>query len=120
MTAAFTGLRQGELAALRWRDVDFPSESVRVVRSYTPGKGFNSPKGGEGPLGVLDCLVGSRSLLYPGETLWTAQLFDELDEGFSKKLLLDKRSFEAKLEEQLTSVSREAGRLMAEVLAVYE
>jgi len=34
MTAAFTGLRQGELFALRWRDVDWRAMRVRVRRSY--------------------------------------------------------------------------------------
>jgi len=35
LTAAFTGLRMGELLALRWRDVDFQLEAIRVRASYT-------------------------------------------------------------------------------------
>ena len=45
LTAAFTGLRQGELIALRWRDVDFPGEHIRVTASYTTGA-LTSPKSG--------------------------------------------------------------------------
>ena len=32
-TAAFTGLRMGELRALRWRDVDFSRYVIRVRSS---------------------------------------------------------------------------------------
>lgn len=35
--AAFTGLRMGELRALRWRDVDFGKALVHVRRNYTHG-----------------------------------------------------------------------------------
>lgn len=35
LTAAFTGLRRGELVALRWRDVDFENQSIRVYESFT-------------------------------------------------------------------------------------
>src|SRR3954452_7842098 len=35
LTAAFTGLRMGELLALRWRDVDFELAAIRVRASYT-------------------------------------------------------------------------------------
>jgi integrase len=43
LTAAMTGLRQGELIGLRWRDVDFPAQRVRVVSPYVRGE-FNDPK----------------------------------------------------------------------------
>jgi integrase len=46
LTAAFTGLRMGELLALRWGDVDFAAETIRVVRSFTIG-GESSPKSGK-------------------------------------------------------------------------
>jgi integrase len=46
LVAAFTGLRRGELVALRWRDVDFPRSHVRVTASYTEG-GLSTPKSGK-------------------------------------------------------------------------
>ena len=46
LTAAFTGLRMGELLALRWRDVDFAGEAVRVRASYSTGQ-LTTPKSGK-------------------------------------------------------------------------
>jgi integrase len=46
LTAAFTGLRRGELLALRWRDVDFGGSTVRVRSSYAGGA-LTSPKSGK-------------------------------------------------------------------------
>jgi len=43
LTAAMTGLRKGELLALRWRDVDWPSARVRVRQNYVRGE-FGTPK----------------------------------------------------------------------------
>ena len=43
LTAAMTGLRQGELIALRWRDVDFAAARIRVRRSCVRGE-FGTPK----------------------------------------------------------------------------
>ncbi len=43
LTAAMTGLRQGELLGLRWRDVDWGAQKIRVVRPYVRGS-FRSPK----------------------------------------------------------------------------
>lgn len=46
LTAAFTGLRRGELVALRWRDADFPAQRVRVSGSYAGGR-LTTPKSGK-------------------------------------------------------------------------
>ena len=43
LAAAMTGLRQGELLALRWRDVDWQATRLRVRRTYTRGR-FGTPK----------------------------------------------------------------------------
>lgn len=42
-TAAMTGMRRGELLALRWSDIDWMHSVVRVRRSYTRGE-FSAPK----------------------------------------------------------------------------
>jgi integrase len=46
LTAAFTGLRRGELLALRWRDVDFPASTIRVRGSFAGGQ-LTTPKSGK-------------------------------------------------------------------------
>ena len=38
-----TGLRQGELLGLRWRDVDFEARKIRVVSPFVRGE-FGDPK----------------------------------------------------------------------------
>jgi integrase len=45
IVAAYSGLRMGELLALRWNDVDFEKRLIHVRRSYTYGA-VNTPKSG--------------------------------------------------------------------------
>jgi len=47
VTAAFCGLRLGELLGLRWRAVDFPRSLISVEASFTRGR-EGSPKSGDG------------------------------------------------------------------------
>jgi integrase len=81
LTAAFTGLRRGELIGLRWRDVDFAGSLVRVRRSYSYG-GLTVPKSGRARavplapevaralarLGARPLWTGEDDLVFPGET----------------------------------------------------
>jgi integrase len=43
LAAAMTGMRQGELLALRWRDIDWPAQRVRIRRNFVRGE-FGTPK----------------------------------------------------------------------------
>jgi Phage integrase, N-terminal SAM-like domain len=45
LTAAFTGLRRGELLALHWRDIDFTGSVIRVRGSFAAGA-LTTPKSG--------------------------------------------------------------------------
>jgi len=81
LTAAFTGLRMGELLALRWRDVDFAGSTVRVRASYYLGQ-LTTPKSGKvravplapdaaaalASLGQRKDWVGDADLVFVGET----------------------------------------------------
>jgi integrase len=51
LTAAMTGLRQGELLALRWRDLDVDALKLRVGQAFVRGE-FKSPKSIRGIRGV--------------------------------------------------------------------
>jgi integrase len=46
-TAVGTGARLGELAALRWDDVDLLSGELHIARSFTEGFGETPPKSGQ-------------------------------------------------------------------------
>lgn len=51
LTAAMTGLRQGELLGLRWRDVDWTSGRIRVRQNYVRGH-WGTPKSRRGSRSV--------------------------------------------------------------------
>ncbi len=80
LTAAFTGLRRGELVALRWRDVDFSGSIIRVRASYHEGV-LSTPKSGKvrsvpmapdvaealATLGTREVCVGDDDLVFLGD-----------------------------------------------------
>jgi integrase len=47
LTAAWTGLRRGELLGLRWSALDFDAQQLHVDESYVLGK-YDTPKSGRG------------------------------------------------------------------------
>ncbi len=48
LTAAMSGLRQGELLALRWRDIEFAGQRIHVRRSWSPvADSEKAPKSGK-------------------------------------------------------------------------
>jgi integrase len=51
LTAAMTGMRQGELLGLRWRDVDWQAKRIRIRRNYTRGH-WSTPKSRSGERSV--------------------------------------------------------------------
>ncbi|MGH2842442.1 MAG: tyrosine-type recombinase/integrase [Solirubrobacteraceae bacterium] len=81
LTAAFTGLRLGELLALHWSDVDFTGATIRVRASYALGV-LTTPKSGKvravpmapdvasalSRLGQRENWVGEDDLVFAGET----------------------------------------------------
>ncbi len=80
LTAAFTGLRRGELLALRWRDVDFEGSTIRVRASYAANQ-LSTPKSGKvrsvpmapdvaaalARLGQRERFVGEDDFVFAGE-----------------------------------------------------
>jgi len=81
LTAAFTGLRMGELLALCWRDVDFADSVVRVRSNFAGGQ-LTTPKSGKvrsvpmapdvasalARLGRRDDWTGDDDLVFPNAT----------------------------------------------------
>ena len=79
LTAAFTGLRLGELLELRWRDLDFTNAVVRVRGNYSTGQ-VTTPKSGKvrsvplapdvaqvlARLSQLEQFTGEDDLVFPG------------------------------------------------------
>jgi integrase len=54
LTAAFSGLRRGELLALRWRDVDFANAAIHVRRSLSDGAEGPPKSGRERTVPMMD------------------------------------------------------------------
>jgi integrase len=72
LVAAMTGLRQGELLALRWQDVDFKNRKINVERSYSGGR-MGKPKSKKSTRSVPTCArVWDALADLFGSTPWAA------------------------------------------------
>jgi integrase len=61
LTAAMTGLRQGELIGLRWRDIDWLGQRIRVRQAFVRGE-FKAPKSRRGVRAVPLAVRVAREL----------------------------------------------------------
>jgi integrase len=85
--AAFTGLRMGELRALRWRDVDFATLNLFVRKSFVHGSEY-APKSGKVrsvPLideaaRVLDQLSQREHFTQPDDLVFVSTVGGHLDD----------------------------------------
>ena len=83
--AAFTGLRQGELLALRWSDVDFVGGLLHVRRNFTGGE--RSAEGQAGPSvpmmpAVIDTLAALKEREHfaaDGDLVFCSEVGEHLD-----------------------------------------
>lgn len=64
LAAVMTGMRQGELLALRWQDVDWTARRIRINRNYVRGQ-YGTPKSRRGrSVPLADRLGGELDGLY--------------------------------------------------------
>jgi len=64
LAGVMAGMRQGELLALRWQDVDWPAQRLRVRRTLVRGE-FGTPKSGRGrSVPLADRLGGELDRLH--------------------------------------------------------
>ena len=86
-----TGMRQGELLALRWADVDFEAAVVRVRRTYTGGA-LGSPKNRERrDVDLISDVVGLLARLRAGESDATGLVFHDGRQNYLSPFVLLRR-----------------------------
>jgi integrase len=98
LTAAFAGLRRGELVALRWRDVDFSKRSIRVEGSFSHGA-VTTTKGGRAravPLvaevaQALARLGQRRYATGPDDPVFPGEIAGHLDASALRRRFVDAR-----------------------------
>jgi integrase len=95
-TAAFTGLRMGELLALRWRDVDFARATVHVRHAITRGE-EGRPKSGrvrsvpltDQAAAALDGLSRRDYFTAPGDRVFCTELGETLSDADVRQRFYD-------------------------------
>jgi integrase len=93
ITAAFTGLRMGELRALEWQDVDFGKALIHVRRNFTARGGYSLPKSGkvrsvpmvDHVMKALDGLSRREHFTAPDELVFVNVVGGTVDESKTRK-----------------------------------
>ena len=117
LTAAFTGLRMGELIALRWRDVDFAGATIRVRGSYAAGH-LTTPKSGKvravpmapDVAGALAQLGRRRDWIGDGDLVFAGKLGGHLNTDSAAADSSDDISFEQTILANLRMAGIQNGR----------
>ena len=97
LTAAFTGLRLGELLALRWQDVDFGLRRVQVRRALSQRGVEKAPKSGKVRSSVLvdevitalDRLSRREMFTAPADLVFCTPLGEHLSDGMMRRRFYD-------------------------------
>jgi integrase len=112
IVAAYTGLRTGELRALRWRDVDFAAATIQVRRNRPAGGEEDLPKSGrlrsvplmDDAARALDALSRREEFTGPDDPVFPSPTGGMLGEDVFRKALyaameaagIDRTSFPAR------------------------
>jgi integrase len=134
--AAFTGLRAGEVRALRWRDVSFTGSAIRVVRNLPTGGELGPPKSGGGrsvPMTddvarVLDTLSRRESFTGPDDVVFCNEVGEMVAEDRFRKALyaameaagIDRKAFPAKRGFTLHDLRHTFGTMAVQVWPLHD
>lgn len=96
LTAALTGLRMGELLALRWRHVDFADRILHVQRNYVEGE-EDTPKShrrrsvplSDQAVVALDALSRRDLFTEPGDLVFGSEVGDHADDDAVRDAFYD-------------------------------
>jgi integrase len=136
IVAAYTGLRTGELRALRWRDVSFASASVRVQRNMPAGGEAGAPKSGkvrsvplmDDAAKELDALSRREHFVAPDDVVFCGPGGAMLGEDALRKALysamkaakIDRKAFPARSGFTFHDLRHTFGTLAAQVWALHD
>ena len=96
LAAAFTGLRMGELLALRWRHVDFANRILHVQRNFVEGE-EDTPKShrrrsvplSDQAVVALDALSRREHFTEPGDLVFCDEVGKHLDDNAVRDAFYD-------------------------------
>jgi integrase len=97
VVAAYTGLRMGELRALRWADVDFATGTVHVRRNLPAGGVEREPKSGkvrsvpmlDPATAAFDGLAQREHYTAPADRVFVSPTGGPVDDGVARRAFYD-------------------------------